>query len=75
MKKFFITSFILISLGLDLGSCSNAPAQRNTQNSQISLVAESTFHGVVYQIVDINGIQYVSTNHGGICPLQRSLKD
>lgn len=64
MKK--ILSFLLVVLA----SCSSAPIDSNAEKSHRIIGKEyNVYAGYGYQIIEVDGKEYLSMTGGGICPL------
>jgi hypothetical protein len=66
MKKITIIAIALISLS----SCSTAPLDKSFENSHRIIGKEyHVVEGYGYQIIEVDGVEYIAMTGGGICPL------
>lgn len=67
MKK--IVLFVVIAT-IALISCTTAPVDKNAESSKRIIGKEyNVYGGYGYQIIEVDGQEYLSMTGGGICPL------
>ena len=66
MKKISLIAIALISLA----SCNSVPIDKNAETSHRIIGKEyQVYEGYVYQIIEVDGKEYISCASGGMCPL------
>ncbi len=58
---------IIISLAIVITSCSTVEVREG--NNRVIGKEYNVYQGQVYRIIEIDGVEYISTTNGGICPL------
>ena len=68
MKKEIFCLFLLVSI---LFSCKNESTSkpRNEKKHRIIGKEYTGYKGTGYQIIEVDGVEYITTTSGGICPL------
>ena len=66
MKKITLLAIALISLA----SCSTTPIDPKAETSHRIIGKEhNVYEGIGYQIIEVDGVEYLNADHGGMCVL------
>jgi hypothetical protein len=66
MKK----SFLTLAVATLFASCTTTPVDKNAETSHRIVGKEhNVYDGVSYQIIEVDGVEYLCAYQGGMCPL------
>ena len=67
MKKIILPLFAILVVGLI--SYASSSDEVSSQDSRIILKDEAVAGGCYYIIIEVDGVEYITSGRGGICPL------
>jgi hypothetical protein len=71
MKKITISIKILFLIILLTGCIEVTPTPDSEYYQRVQGKGGFVYRGVGYQIIEVDGIEYISCGNGGICPLKK----
>lgn len=70
LKNTYNMKKLIIVLAIALSSCSTASTDANEETSHRIIGKEYTvYHGAGYQIIEVDGKEFIASTNGGLCPL------
>lgn len=72
MKKIILIAIVFI---IFISGCDTAQVDKNSEVSHRIIGKEyNVYDGTGYQIIEVDGVEYLSKTSGGICPLVDTTK-
>jgi hypothetical protein len=74
-KKFIFVNIILLAIFLFSSCADNTTSTFKSDNKtkqRIFAKESAIYRGAAYHIIEVDGVEYIASNRGGICPLVKN---